>query len=191
MKGRQLQFFAADDDVNGRRKTIILPLDTFILLCIVVVLLFIVAFSLGVEKGRKISYAAAEKKERIFSGSVPPDSGSTLQVLQSDIPTQTVPRPVTSSGSAPIKKEEPTVRVSEKKTQVAGSRYVVQVATYYQENFAQEEVRKIKAKGVPAFLSKKNNFIAVFAGYFNSKEEAEKSMVVLKKTYRDCILRRF
>jgi len=188
MRGKQLQFFAADDESGVKRKTIVLPIDTFILLCIVTILLFIVAFSLGVEKGRKISYTAAEKKERL-PNVIAPEAGPTLQVLQSDVPAPATKPAV--SPVAPLKREESAVRQNLTKLPVITNRYAVQVATYYQESFAQEEARKIKARGIPAFLSKKNNLIVLFAGYFNSKEEAEKSMGSLKKTYKDCILRRF
>lgn len=192
MRGRQLHFFNSEDEKGSanRRRTVILPLDTLILLVIVMVLLLVLAFSMGVEKGRENSYANAEKNNSEAKNIIIPDTKLENVINKTEIEKQKIDKKIISP-QAQVKKEETIKIVSEnKKTENITQGYVIQVASYTKENFAQDEARKLQNKGFPTLIARKNNFVALYVGRFKSKEEAERNMGLLKKTYKDCILRK-
>jgi cell division septation protein DedD len=71
-----------------------------------------------------------------------------------------------------------------------GGNYSIQIASYNKESFAQSEAKVLQAKGFPAFVLNKTGYVVLYAGPFRTKPEADKNMGLLKKTYKDCILRR-
>jgi len=191
MRGEQLKLFGASDDSNSklRRKLIVIPLDTFILSSVVILLLFILAFSLGVEKGRKISILSEDtvnlpekvlQQENIKAPvQVKPAAIKEQKAVVSPIAQQTTPQ-------AAIKKTEPAqTAVSAKEG------YYIQIASYNKESFALEEAKRLKDKGFPAYTAKKGTFFVLYVGNFKTIEEAQRNMGLLKKNYKDCVLRRF
>ena len=68
--------------------------------------------------------------------------------------------------------------------------YAIQVATYVKKDVALKEVKRLRDKGYPVFISKKGKYIVIFVGKFENKKEAEKSMRILRKRYQDCFIRR-
>ncbi|MCF7887163.1 MAG: SPOR domain-containing protein [Candidatus Omnitrophica bacterium] len=67
MRPRQLNLFGVKKDKNKNleREGIVIPIDTAILLIVVVILLFIIAFSWGVEKGRRLTLKDKNSNETI------------------------------------------------------------------------------------------------------------------------------
>ncbi|MFA6280962.1 MAG: SPOR domain-containing protein [Candidatus Omnitrophota bacterium] len=200
MRGEQLRFFTPDDDSNrkNRRRLIIIPLDTFILSSVVIILLVILAFSLGVERGRKSYSSSLENKENLEKdiveedqpGKIPARAESRVAVE----PKKELSKPpvnavnVTRVVQPEIKKE--TVVKAESIKSGARTGYVIQIASYNQESFAQSEGKVLQAKGFPVFILRKANYVVLYVGPYKLKPEADKSIGLVKKIYKDCILRR-
>jgi cell division septation protein DedD len=156
----------------------------------VIVLLLIIAFSLGVEKGRRSSYLNADNNKNLSKEISTTESNPQNLTSEGKNEEKKIEEKV-SNMEIREKREETSMKDTEgKKMGSVKQGYVIQVASYSKEGSAQEEAKKIQNKGFPAFISKKNNFVAVFVGAFKTKEEAEKNMGLLKKIYKDCILRR-
>lgn len=212
MREKQLNLFGLDDNktVLKKRHNIIMPLDTLIMLVIVIVLLLSLSFSLGVERGRKLTYLT--DKEYKLDKNLPEtiDTSDILTAKTENKKTETMSnvgvitplnetaknRPQAVENKQPqtaqtIKdtKNNAGLNSSEDK-QNTGEKYIIQVATYLKENMANREAEKLEDSGYPAFVSKKGKFMVIFVGEFNNKEKAEEKMKVLKKKYNDCILRR-
>ncbi len=200
MRNEQLRLFTPDDDSNlrNRRRLIIIPLDTFILSSVVIILLFILAFSLGVERGRKIYYANLESKENLEKDIVP-DDGQPAKIqtkMENKLVAETKNEPVRPIVSIsvprpaqPQVKPDTTAKIETPKAGISGN-YSIQIATYNKESYAQIEAKVLQAKGFPAFIAKKSNYVVLYVGPFKTKPEADKYLSVIKKTYKDCILRR-
>ncbi|UCC94945.1 MAG: SPOR domain-containing protein [Candidatus Omnitrophota bacterium] len=172
MRGRQLHLFGVEEDkkLSRGRRPIALPLDTIILLCIVIGLLLTVAFSLGVERGRKI---ASLDRVTISQESMP------VEVKEETPPTQTI---------QPAQEKNESVGSQEKETPEK-EKYIIQVASYIKENRAHQEAKNLENKGYPVVVSKKGKYIVIFVGEFGNKSEAKENMKALKKRYNDCFLR--
>ncbi|MFA5270928.1 MAG: SPOR domain-containing protein [Candidatus Omnitrophota bacterium] len=198
MRGEQLKLFTPDDDssIKNRRRLVVIPLDTFILSSVVITLLFVLAFSLGIERGRKSYYATLENKEDLVKDIIIDDEQpnkiqaktETINVKKEPIKTVNtvnIPRAV-----VPAVKKEVVPQVENVKAEVNVS-YNIQIASYNKESFAQEEGKVLQGKGFPVRILKKTDYVVLYVGPFKTKPEADKSMRLLKKTYKDCILRRF
>jgi hypothetical protein len=67
--------------------------------------------------------------------------------------------------------------------------YIIQVATYKKISGAEKEASNLKKKGFPAFTRSSGNFVVVYVGSFQNREEAVISLKRLKKYYSDCFIR--
>jgi septal ring-binding cell division protein DamX len=194
MHGEQLKFFGDGNDSNSKpkRRLIVIPLDTFILSSVVIFLLFILAFSLGVEKGRKISFASddavtfPESSLRQETQALPLDKKNSAKAEQKIVVSPVVKgneiQTVQSQAGAKVNIPAADNNVKEG--------YYIQLASYNKESFANDEAKKLKSKGFPAYIAKKGNFIVLYVGIFKTSAEAQKNMGILKKNYKDCVLRR-
>lgn len=195
MKGEQLKLFNTENNLK-KQKNIVLPLDTFILLGIIIILLFILIFSLGIERGKKIplNLSLSEKKIEIFNTT----ENGTENIIEKNLTPENYrdEQKITSD----IKKTQQLVDIEKKDTEGTEtnknnngslSNFVIQIASYTNEKIAYEELRKIEKNGFPVFLSKINKYWVIFVGKFKDKREAEKSKKILEKKYKDCFIRRF
>ena len=185
MKGKQLHLFGIEPDTKSERirQSFNLPLDTLILMGVVVGLLLTVAFSLGVERGRKMSYLDTKKKELAnFSVDKLENQGTIEQA-------KTTPGKLRK---LEIEVQEPEIDQNpqpEKNSQDSGQKYRIQVASYAGSQRAQQEVEKLKNKGYPALVLQKGQYMVVFVGEFSDKQEAREKMQSLKSSYSDCFIR--
>lgn len=189
-----MNFFAFEQGQRDikKRNTIVVPLDTFLLLGIVVVLLFILSFSLGVERGRKIAerYLAEKNKGSLEAiddkFSIPP---ADLEKEEND--NQNQPKEEAAVKDSKEQAEEKKGDKKDKEEDKEESKYIIQLVTYLKEKIAIEEVEKLKKEGYPVYVSKKGNFTVILLGGFKNQEEAQKNMQILRKKYKDCFIRRF
>jgi len=200
MRGEQLKFFSESNDSNSKlkRRLIVIPLDTFVLSSVVVLLLFILAFSLGVEKGRRIVVASddavslSEKDLRQENINITTQN-KTISGKEPKIAVAQLPRKTEVQSGVPAVK---MTQVADKKIEApqvpanAKEGYYIQIASYNKENFAEIEAKRLKVKGFPAYTAKKGSYVVLYVGTFKTITEAQKSMGLLKKNYKDCVLRR-
>ena len=166
MKEKQLYLFGPrkNEEKADSRFKIILPLDTLILLSAAMIILFTVSFSLGVERGRRITlYSGTQGKEKVETKKI----GSKPTITEKK----------EENRKAAIKDEE-----SEK--------YHIQVASFQKEGTAKTEAKTLKEAGFPVLVSKKGKYAVVYVGEFDSETEAKNMLRALKKRYKDCILRK-
>jgi len=210
MRGKQLHLFGNDEHDAGqaRRRSIILPLDTTILMSVVILLLFILAFSLGVEKGRKIAYKNMEGERQVILAqhdsspeaeidSLINEASTKPVILPAVIQRPNITRPalpqttqLTQAIQLLAKKTipAPTVLVSE--NSAGGKKYTIQLASYANKEPAQAEAKKLEQNGYSVQLAQKGKFIVILVGEYHNENDAKNSMQSLKKRYKDCIIKK-
>ncbi len=163
--------------------------EKIIILIISFIITGAISFSLGVERGKRISAFNAKdiqieiadtkpqaapilEQKGIFKNKDEEEKNSRLVNLPQILPVQT------NNGN---KTETP----SEKK-----SRYTIQLASYKTNTTAQKEAQKLKEKGHKTLVLTKGNYIILCVGSFTDKEAAKTRLSELKKRYRDGIIRR-
>ncbi len=163
MRGKQLYLFGFhknSDKASGRPK-VILPLDTLILLGVIIILLFTLLFSLGVERGKKVVLRSKDKEENLSKPDIIKDSVTAV--------------------SAPQKAAD-----KEKDTEKT---YHVQVASFHKENSARKEAESLENDGYPVVITRKGDYVVIYVGGFKNKNEAKNNFENLQKRYKDCFLK--
>jgi len=153
---------------SGSFKTFYAHYQKVILMIIAFISTGIIAFSLGVEKGRR---TVAIKSNLYFD---------TAQKLQAPANTQKIIRP-----------EYPAVTAAaEAQKQNLQGAYTIQVATYQEKTNAQQEANILKKNGFTALIISKGIHSVLCVGNFSNKETARPFLAQLKKRYHDCFIRR-
>lgn len=155
------------------RRTITLLYEHLAFIAIGIIVLSIIVFSLGVEKGKSIGLKRGSLKvEEREDADRPKLAKADQQAEEMAIEEETE--------IAPLQKRE--------KEPVSG--YTVQVASYKSEGFAKSRVDKLRSEGYEAFALRKGSHYIMCIGRFRDKESAVSEMKKLRKIYYDCLVRK-
>lgn len=188
----QLELFSQKDAFRARpqsRRPILAYIwawEKTILVIIAFVITCIGSFSLGVEKGKSLSFLKTTSQiEQAQSIKTKPiimpvkTNQQQNQATGSEINQKTTPQPVRQDsgiiGRQPIKPSE---------------QYTIQIASFQGRKFADKEAEILKKKGLTPRISAKGGYSVIYVGSFPNKETAKSSVTQLKKHYKDCFLRR-
>ena len=194
---------AKDDPAQAEHRTffvgkLILSFESIMIMTIAVVVIMVVSFSLGMEKGKRHSRAAALRK--LQQDRPIPDSPRTQlpDVAAED------PKPINDIGleSSPPA-AVPLVRLDEEaavpealdtaeagEEKVVDNFYTIQVASFKKRTMAQKEAMQLQDKGYDIMVVPKGQYSIVCVGKFPIREEAKVVSQELKKKYKDCLIRR-
>jgi len=142
------------DQKGGSFFTAMRSYEKNIVLIICFIVTAIIAFSFGVEKG-KSSFLKIEPLVKTDAPVMQPSTGQ-----QNNAETKT---PVTSS---PLQ------------------RYAIQVASYKNVKYAQQEAGVLKKKGIVATVTAKGRYYVLYAGNFTTREEARFLLSEINKQKR-------
>ena len=130
-----------------------------------VVILLVICFSLGVERGKRIVIA---KKE--------PPKEEVIIEKKAETPVEAVEA-----------REIPEEPVIAKRVSLP---YVIQVAAYKDNIQAEKEKKILEKKGYVTKITKSGKYSIVYVVGFADKKEAENAAGKLKDRYRDCFIKR-
>lgn len=162
----QLQIFPEDKEIKETKSSNLINLlskyEKRIKLSIIFIISLLITYSIGIEKGKKIMQA--ERKENLISAEYKE------------------PKLITPEEIREIESKKDEIQ------EVKG--YIIQVATYRKIPHAEKEVKNLKKKGYQSFTKKIGDFIVVYVGNFQSKDEAKIYLKRLKNYYSDCFIRK-
>jgi hypothetical protein len=141
------------------------------------IIIGIVSFSLGVEKGKRISSAKLDSRLDLAT------------VVKAPEPIQ--PRVQPESQPA-LKKGDALVKIDPRalENKDITRKYTIQVASYQTNTLAKKEAEALRKKGLTALVLPKGSYTLLCVGNFASKETAASMLTELKKKYLDCFIRR-
>ena len=138
------------------------------------IIIGIISFTSGVEKGKKMASARNDPHPNIALSEPSNRNQPILKKYDADKPFTAASQPM---AIAPQK--------------AAGAKnFTVQVATYRSQTFAQKEAGSLKNKGLLPLLLSKGGFTILCVGKFADKENARPLLSQLKNRYPDCRIRR-
>ncbi len=178
-----------------------LSIDSMVILGIVIMMGMILAFSIGVERGKRLtrhqipvvaapalansSTHTIMPKQPVIESQAPHTTVVTMERIKIE-PTAVQPEIIPASvAEAQIRNIPPGAEnLSEK-------RFTVQLASYKLEKYAQQEAaqKKLKQLGHEVFVMSKGDYSIVCIGSFSSKDKAQALSNKLKKQYKDCLVR--
>lgn len=147
-----------------------------IILVVLFIILFIIAYSLGIEKGKKI----------VTLGS--------FNLTQENLKTISAPLSVkTDNLKAPAAENTKKALINNAPDYIHEATkkgYAVQVASFKKETSAQKEKLTLEKKGYNVIVLPKKDFLVVYTGIFKNEAEAKTNQKELRKYYNDCIVRK-
>ncbi|MDD2703676.1 MAG: SPOR domain-containing protein [Candidatus Omnitrophica bacterium] len=168
--------------------------EKLLLLSISFIVAIIISFSLGVEKGKRVTVlksqvgfnAALTQKAASPAERVLPAKGAAVSnVPQKEVPVSFAIGKTETAAASPVQIQKP-VPVPENKS----GAFTIQVASFRTKAHAQKEVQALKQTGQPVYLTAKGKYTVLCIGNFSDKEAAKSLLPELKKSYQDCFIRR-
>lgn len=191
MAAGQLNLFGIkiDREKKLQKDGVVIPVDTTVLLAVVIILLLTLSFSWGVEKGRRLTLQdlSAEKEmpgQATVTAIKEPTTDKSPQREQAEEEETEIK---TTARATETEIEEAT---KTKKIETEQVLYKIQVASFLTINSAKQEASRLKEKGFPVIIDQKGRYSVVYVGNFQNENEAKATQEKLKTTYNDSILRR-
>lgn len=150
-----------------------LRLDHMAVAAISALVLYVLVFSFGVEKGKQMA-AKEIRAERIKQRQIAQELLKSQAAAPAVLPV--VPRvhePPTAPVSAPSVPAEPRAAFNAK--------YTIQVITFTSRTRAEEEVKKLKDKGFSGFIIPGGKFFQVCVDGFEKMSDAKAKLLQLKQ----------
>ncbi|MBN3040596.1 MAG: SPOR domain-containing protein [Candidatus Omnitrophica bacterium] len=191
MKGNQLYLSGFQKDLNKppKRQGFYLTLDKLILSGVIIILLFALSFSLGVEKGRNstASISVDKPNQELLK---PETEEITSQAPASKDKPETISIELNPDGILSVQKPSHDIQAPKQDlTEDNKQNYRIQVASFKKEESAQKETAKLQGDGFNAYYYKSGQYMVIYVGGFEDKRSAEKNKKILEKKYKDCILK--
>lgn len=136
--------------------------EQLIFIFIGLIILLVICFSLGVERGKKIAIVKRRQSKEEFAVK------EKIQVLPED-------------------KQAPKKVAIARKNVLP---YVIQVAAYKDNKQAEREKDFLEKKGHNAEVIRGGKYSIVYVVGFENKKEAEKVAINLKNRYKDCFIKK-
>ena len=170
-----------------------LSIENLVILVILGIMIALFSFSLGVERGRSLAAQSLDEKAAAAWSVGGRRLAAVASVPVAVKPTVTVNSSTRISGNAGFihsnaaKVTQPATMASS----TGSNKWTVQVATYKNENYAQQEALGLKSKGYPTFILKSKGFFLVCVGNFGSQTQADSFSQKLQAKYKETQVRRF
>jgi len=162
--------------------TVALPQQSVIILTLCVVMLLVVSFALGVERGKLVAKGTPKAPGAPWERSaiLPADTGTRTSLKK--------PKQEQIKTAVAQAKEAETGALKQEKTPPAGN-YVIQVASFRTKETASRLVETLVKEGWPSFTKTSGDYEVVLAGSYAKKEEAESKIGRLQKKFTDCFVK--
>ncbi|MDO8662713.1 MAG: SPOR domain-containing protein [Candidatus Omnitrophota bacterium] len=169
----QLELFSQSNDAQGFKAHSansflerVWNYEKTVLIIIAVLVTGIIAFSLGVERGKR---SVLDERSNQLKLAVPNSAPVPAQLI--------------------VKKEEAVKQVNTLSARQSGG-FTIQVASFKARANALKEAENIKKRGLSAILFNKGGYFILCAGNFPNKQAAQSVLVELNKRYGSCQIRR-
>lgn len=143
--------------------------DAMTLCCILFIVVLVVTFALGVDRGKLIG---SQKPKLATQSSLKQEA--IKPVLQPQLPPVPVPAPEAVKASVSVIEN-----------------YTIQLVTYTSPEPARQICEKLRQKGYSPFVIVSGKYYQVCTGNYPARAEAEKDLAALKKNYKDSFVRKF
>jgi cell division septation protein DedD len=157
---------------------------------IFVILLFIISFSLGIERGKKIAF------RQVSEGSIQ-QSANTARVADTQNQSQ---QGIAAEDNQSLAQQkgveiEPTIKAGKtaeaKREEDLREFYTLQAAAYSNLSRAQKEAKKVQDEGYKTTIDSSGKYHILLIGKYKSKSEAVAIKKKLAKRYTGCYVRKY
>jgi hypothetical protein len=165
-----------------------IPVEFIVIIAIGTLVLLIISYAVGIERGKRLSDIKYEKEQveelvpierRVVDKEVRGSMTKSSGILE------TIEIPKVKEKAVRSKKEEAKDISPSRK-----SGYIIQLASFKNEGSARAEIKKLKKKGVKGHLTKSGEWYLVYATGYRTISDAKKARQELIADYEDCYIRK-
>ncbi len=162
------RFFPRLSDIFPRanldnRAAITVTLERFIFIAIGLIMLMVVIYALGVERGKDVTRDSLSAESRISLVSPSAIPGKVPQRQPAALPVQAAP--------------------------VVNKPYSIFAATFTHQEYAAQAMNDLKKAGFNAFLSQSGSLFRLCVGSYASKDAAMNDLVKVRRVYKDAFVK--
>jgi len=177
-----------------------IPIEYTVIFGIVVLVLIVVSYAVGVERGKGMAQVNAinvdYSQEIMVKEPAQKSSGKNAPLILKEVEAELFDEGIsveeTEKELMPPEKSVPVSVSSAKQTVATDTKasYTVQLISYKSEKYCSDEIEKLKKDGVDARMEKKGDIYQIYATGYSTMDEARKAQDKLSKKYPDCYIRR-
>ncbi|MFQ5681325.1 MAG: SPOR domain-containing protein [Candidatus Omnitrophota bacterium] len=160
----------------------IVSYERFLCLGIFFLVVFVLAYSLGMEKGKRLKVVRRSPgRNAISRPSYVPSSHNAKDIEKKP----------GKAGKAKdkVKKNSKDDNIKSRQRRPQGE-YTVQVASFRKKHLAEKEKSSLENKGYQVYVIPKNKYIIVCVGAFKDRDKAKINQKKLRRLYNDCLVRK-
>lgn len=176
-------YFFRRDIALGKKITLNLSYENFVLFFIVIIMLLVVFFSLGVEKGKRVALRGIEAEAYSRAPELIKIEES-LEKKRTEVADDAIDKNdeslVTETGEI-IEKKEGDVFLKP---------YTIQVVAFKNEENAEKEMQRLKNEGYEVFILPSKGWFQVCIGRYTNRGESKEDFDILKNRYPSCYFRK-
>lgn len=172
-----------------------LSMESLVILSFLGIMISLLSFALGVELGKRqvaqlmddnVNLAWRVNARRAQVASEARTAAVVATQATAPVTQKSISAPVVSAKAKPVNEVKKVAPVA-----AASKRYTVQLGTFQNQKYAQDEAMKLKAKGLTVFIVKSGKFWLLCTGQFATAQEAQQLSKKLPATLRNSPIRRF
>ena len=164
--------------------------EQVVFIAIAAIMLMVLIFSLGVERGRRLvgirtakesvpSAALSEvKEEAAAAAGMPNEKYEKINLVKNDTVVE-----------RRYDEPSPPVRAKDKRIVKSGL-FTIQVIAYRSKKSAQRELEKLSEKGYKPFIITGGGYYQICVGEYADKDKSKNDFLELKKNYKDSFIRK-
>jgi cell division septation protein DedD len=180
---RKPKHFIRQDIALRKKIALKISYENLILLFIAFIMLLVIFFSLGVERGKRIALRSnrikiIEHSENIVEKNVA-DKTEKIKV-----------GPFNAREPSKIKLVKNNTAIKQDIADTTAKPYTIQVIAVKKQKNAKKEIQRLKKEGYEAFLIPAKEWLQVCVGKYVNKADAKKDLANLRERYPTCYLRK-
>ncbi len=151
---------------------LILTLEKTVFVSIGIIMLLVIIYALGVERGKVITRKIARPAVKVAMVRAPVVIEKVAIPVRQPVVAATSPVPVVETAQDPSRP------------------YTIVAATFTRKEWAENEVERLKRSGFDAFASPSEPYFIVCIGAFANKDVAKPLLNKVRRSYKDAYIRR-
>ncbi len=169
-----------------------MPIEYTVIISVGVLVLLVIAYAAGMERGRSFSGGMSEEEHIRAEESV--EVAAFAPEIPDDVEIETVDQAeygVADMAESEVEEEE-ALRSQEtvSGSGIAGSVYIVQLASFKSRSAAADAIEELRDKGFEADVTRSGDWYQVSATGYQTIGEARKAQERLGEEYIDCYIRK-
>jgi len=164
-----------DKITQGHKKLYLnLPAENIVFAVIIIIMAVVIAFALGVERGKRLAKAKVDSRTAYEEASAREDK------------VRMTPVEIAAEEIKESKEEKATLLKAQEKSKP----YTIQLISYKKEQRAVYEKDRLLKSNVTAFIVPSGDWYQVCAGGYENIKEAKRALENFTKKYKGCFIRK-